>query len=276
MRATSLTLAAAFGLVLVAGGCGKGDSVTLRLRLKEGATYAFESKISQTTEMQGQKNVADQTLVTTVKVDDASDGRYRTTSSISDVEITSAGVTESQKEDLRKRIEGVRVNLEYDDLGHTLASKSADNKAANSFAASMGAQGVGFMGLHFPSRAVRAGDTWSAEFDIQQVLGSMLAGMKPKGASTIPIKYTLKKIEDRNGKKIGVIAFDMSGSLEFIVENPGRAPVEVKMKTASKGDYVVDLATGIPLESTTTGRNDIEVPGQVLGQDMTIKVKFRE
>lgn len=261
-------------LVLSQLGCGGGEkAVTLRLRLEKGKGYVFESSVNQTTQgVGGSKTEAEQKLVTTVKVDDASEGKYKTTSTISDVEIVSAALGAEQKAALKSQIEAVKLQIEYDELGHSLGSKTPD---AGALAATMGAQGVGFMGLHYPSRPVKVGDKWSAEFDIQEVLGSMLAGLKAKGSTKIPIAYTLKTLESRGGKSVAVIAFDMGGEIAFTVDRPDGQAAEVKMKTDSKGEYVVDAATGLPLESTTTGRNDIDAMGQKISQEMKILVKYR-
>lgn len=260
-------------LVIAIAGCGgSSKSLTLRLRLEKGKSYVFDSKVQQTTQAPGGKTEVGQSLVTTVKIDDASEGKYRTTSSISEVKIDSASLPAEQSAAMKKQMEAVKLQIEYDELGHTLDTKSS---ASGALAATMGSQGVGFMGLHYPSRPVAVGDIWSAEFDIQEVLGSMLAGLKAKGSTKIPIKYTLKSSETKNGKSVAVIDFSMVGDLVFTVDRPNGPATEITMKTNSTGDYVVDTKTGLPMESTTKGRNEIGAAGQNLVQEMQISVKYR-
>lgn len=274
MRA--LLFAAASTTLFLAMGCGGKDAapVTLRLRLTEGESYAFESVIKQTATGPVASEM-NQKLVTTVTVKDATGGTYRTTSSISDVEVSGTGMGPAQQKQVIDQLKAVKIDLEYDDLGQSVSSKPAGDGAASQFAASMGAQGVGFLGLHFPSRPVKVGDKWNVEFDIKQVLGSMLANLKTKGETVIPIEYTLKSFAERSGKEVATIAFRMEGTVEFEVDRPGTPAAAVRLETKSAGEYVVDASTGIPLESTTTGNNTVVAGGQTIEQKMDIVVKYK-
>lgn len=258
-------------------GCGgtKDEAVTLRLRLKEGATYAFDSKVAQSTDVAGSSTKVDQSLVTTVKVDGVTEGKYLTTSSISDVNIDSKEIPEADRSRMQKELSSVKIKLEYDDLGYSTPTKSTADDKAGSMAAGMGAQGVGFMGLHYPSKPIKVGDKWEATFDLKDVLGSVMAGLKPTGETKIPIQYSLKALESRSGKSVALITFSMVGDLAFAVDNPQGKAMELKMKSTSKGEYVVDVATGIPLESSTDGQNELSVTGRSFIQKMKIDVKYR-
>jgi hypothetical protein len=164
-------------------------------------------------------------------------------------------------QNMAKASEGRTVTLKYRPNGRLADEKPSVNMMQ--MADSM-ANFFGFMGLTFPDGPTKVGDTWSSEVDMAKLTaGSGSSGMTWSNAK-LPASYTLRSIDRAAGT--AVIEFTIKGSPVMTIKMPeprdegGKAktppdmPREMKMSMNFQvtGKSVVELATGLPRESTST------------------------
>jgi hypothetical protein len=267
---------AAAGLLLALGGCSQGGKMVLRLKLKEGESYVFSNSITQTNDSSMGKAVIEQSLVTTIQVTEAKDGKYTSTSTLSDVkvDVKEGGGAMAQAAQMAENLEGTKVTMRYDDKGRTIEAEGKEGAAGN-LAAGTGVQGIGFLGVHYPDHAVGPGDSWEATYDLKSVLGEMGSNLEAKGPTSIPVKYKLQSVAQEGGKKVATIEFSMNGKLAFTIKGAPGSSGEVGIDTSATGTIKVDTATGLPLEAVTKGNNQVQAGGIEVKQLMDVKMSLK-
>jgi hypothetical protein len=248
------------------------------LAFKEGESFKFVNSMTGTTEstmpsgMGGQSKDAakprsskiNMSSESTFKVAAVENGVASINMKTSNVKVNADAndPAATMVQNMTKAAEGREVTLKYAQNGRMADEKASMNMMQMSDSL---ANFFGFMGLTFPDGPAKIGDTWKSEIDLAKMTaGAGASGMNWTNAK-LPAQYTLKAIDRKAGT--ATIEFAVQGSPVMVIrmpeppkdaegksKAPSNMPREMKMTMELKvtGKAVVDIATGLPRESTST------------------------
>lgn len=215
--------------------------VLLRFNLKEGQvltyrvkeTWKFEERADQVT-----------TQLLKVKVTKADQKQFSTRSTVD-----SADTDDEQDfvQDHVARFVGVTFDIVYTGEGtlKTITDAAAQDCTTTRHSRM---QRFGFMGLSYPKEAVKVGETWSSDFDIQQDYAR--AGIKSTFTPSSILKRTFKllSVGEEKGKRVAKI--EATSAHEYSIDSAMQsAKIFHKIKSTEAVVFTVDLKTGVPIET---------------------------
>jgi hypothetical protein len=120
---------------------------------------------------------------------------------------------------------------------------------------------IGVLGVNYPGKAVKPGDTWTTEFD----LGKLLQARMPPGMNSsvqngkVPTTYTLRSIDKAKNTAVIEVSMKASPKMQIVFpetkDSDGKSvkmpPMNMSLDISSKGSFTIDLKTGIPLTMST-------------------------
>ncbi len=234
--------------------------VDLKLRFKKGQKLAYKVVNKQTTNVKmgevQQKIVGTTEMKQTYTVQSVDGGQAKLDLKASDFKVSMDGPAKGQEGNAKQMLEQLAKESVEISVG-TTGEMQATGMSAMGLLMSVSHSGIGFMGLHFNDGAVPVGKSWNGELDMTK-MPSMGAQWKN---SRIPVKYTLKSVD--NSKGTATIEFSMNGEPSFDFESPDpNQPADeekqkmvkrtMKLRIKSSGTFVVRLSDGVPISVKST------------------------
>ncbi len=252
--------------------------VLLRLNLKEGAGYTFVSTQNMEQEMEGKSTPSKQETTMTVKVKKKQAADYLIETTIDEVSLTDGNTAQSGPTP-DSSLAGLRYETTYDAQGRQKkgASKTTDARLQQ-LTSIMASLEMGFLGLEFPEQAVNVGDSWTIQYDFDAITRSLPPGSKIEGSKNFPMTYKVLKFENEGGKRLAVLGVSMNGDLKmvFSMGDPKQKPLTMTLNTKMDGTMRVDTETGLPVNSSIKGVNDIQSDILKLKQKMEIETRLKK
>lgn len=262
-----MNLASRFVLPLVAlvatTGLGRfqdTEPVVLRLKFKPGETLKFRSVNYETMKAGEESDDKVTTLTMGVTAGETKDGW--TDVSLGFIELES---TDPSTAEVFPLFLDVKVGMKVDGRGTVKELTGAATKAESEAVAEIvevmftGVMNGGFMGVRYPEKGVKAGDTWTATLDADEVMGGMLdivTGGEATVKGKLDVKYEIKSFRTSNGTKLVEIAYTLSGTPTLDI---GVASGTMVLKTV--GTVLADVANGMLVRTrqSTTSSLDLGV-----------------
>lgn len=269
----------------VAGGPSvRNGAATLKFALNKGITHKYAMNINQSVTMSGRMPGGGSTpepmsskiaVSQTVKVTEGS-GNSGT------VAITAGKpqMTVNGKAQEGGGPEGGTTTLKVDSRGNVSGERGG---MAGAFG---GLESIGLMGLIYPSKAVRIGESWSSTVDMSK-LNTPLGGMPGETTwknSGLKATYTLKSINE--GAGTADISFRYAGAPKITFKLPnmgnrgggggGQMPREmsIDLKLNTTGTIRVSLKDGFPISVNAKG--GVETGGIMgMGQKQSVTVSMK-
>ncbi|MCW5939009.1 MAG: hypothetical protein KF884_04290 [Fimbriimonadaceae bacterium] len=284
-----------------AGASTSEDStVLLALAFKEGESFKFVNSMTGTTESTMPSGMGGQTKDAakprTSKITMSSESTFKVAAvenGVASINMKTSNVkvnadandpAATMVQNMTKAAEGREVTLKYSQNGRMADDKASVNMMQMSDSL---ANFFGFMGLTFPDGPAKIGDTWKSEIDLAKMTaGAGASGMNWTNAK-LPAQYTLRAIDRKAGT--ATIEFTVQGAPVMVIrmpeppkdaegksKAPANMPREMKMTMELKvtGKSVVDIATGLPRESTSTSNVTTSSPMMgTMKQNLTTTTK---
>lgn len=227
------------------GASGGGDSVTLRLKPKQGAIYVLES----TSEAAGQSQV----MTMNTKIVQSGDSAVVMETTFD----AAAGQPDAMK--------GAKVTVTTSPL-YQVQSVKVDS--TDPMMAQMGKSmeaGMKMMPV-FPENAIKPGDSWKGSFDLGKMMKDMGLPAEFEGDTVMDITYTFKGLEERDGRKVAIVTQSASDKLTMKISGQTQ-----EMTMTVDGDNAFDIESGMVVGSTTNTKTSMM--GQEQVQKQTVKLK---
>lgn len=232
-------------------------AVTLLFQPKVGATY----KYAMTQSTQSQMGNSSMTATNVQKILSVTGGLYKVQTTLNNVKMD-GGMGASVK----KAIEGKPSVMSIDKYG----AIKFDASGSPGMQQMMGGMGGQSIGMQFPKKAVKVGESWTHTIDMGAMMGSMMksqakgADVKSSGKTTMTFK--LVKIDGSSA----TINCSVSGTMSMDMKAPSGAsggPQQMKMTMSmnGSGQYSVERSTGM-LQSSNMKTN---INMGIMGQQMT-------
>ena len=251
--AVSLSLTA----LLSISGCGNSDE--LRLRVAEGRTHTYISDAKLTVDISG---VVKQTSSAEIKSDyEMQFGKIRRDAHEVHIVGTNASINENGASALlnfaaaEDTLNGIKLAMTVDDFGQTRSIRDDGKKATNpTDGAILGAftttfQAVGPMRIVFPKKPLTPGLKWSYSVDPKDYFTDAVRMTAKPTNSTATYNFEVDKIDTFKGRRAAFIKTSGEGKVEYFMNLPG-FPQTGSVNMKSSGTSIVDMATGLLLEST--------------------------
>jgi hypothetical protein len=227
------------------------EPVQLRFHFDPAAKLAYSSKTNVAQEMMGTDLSSAVEMTMTFTAEKADQGtKLSMVVSGSKATLPEGAPLPFTAEDMQQAMDSIKTTATYNELGVASDTKVEGNEMAKSLAATMNNLQMGFLGLEYPEKALKVGDTWVLERDFSKKPGET-APATTGAKKTIPVTYTLTKLEDGTA----TITAATKGQVE--TEGMGGMPMTVDMDTVT--EYQVDVATGLPKTIKTTGSNHMDL-----------------
>jgi hypothetical protein len=218
-----------------------GDTITLVLNPKPGATYVYE----KTDTAQGMTN----TSKNTSKVISNENGVVVMENTVSVPEISEAGITMRLTLDEKYRVKSVTTTSK--DPAAQAGAKAAEN--------AMKLLPV------FPEKEVKPGDSWKGTFDLAKVFADSGQPATFKGDSVFDVKMTYVGTKEINGRRAAIIKQEASDSVTMVSKG-----VDIQMSMSISGENYFEIDTGMSLGMKT--QTTTKAAGQEIVQNSETKV----
>ena len=244
---------------------GQGG-ITLQYQPKVGSTY----KYTMTQGSKSQMGNSGFSCTMAQKVLSGTGGVYKIQSTTSNVKSDAAAGGDGMK----KLMEGKSTLMTIDKYGTVTFDPKGAGGAASQMMGGFNGQSIG---MAFPKKPVKVGDTWTSSLDMGKMMNSMMKGQtgKAKVSTTgmMNMKFKLVKVDGSSAS----ISCTVSGNMNMDMTGPGQggAPQAMKMSTTISGtaNYSVDRATGMPINSTTNMTMNMSFGGQKMPMTQSISLK---
>lgn len=254
---TVVAVALAIGAVLVVTSCRNSDE--LRLRVASGRTHNYISDAKLTVDISG---VIKQTSSAEIKSDyEMRFGKIFRDAHEVHIVGTSASINETGASALlnfkaaEDTLNGIKLAMTVDDFGQTRSIRDDGKKATNpTDGAILGAftttfQAVGPMRIVFPQKPLTPGLKWSYTVDPKSYFTDAVRKTAKPTNSTATYNFEVDKIDTFKGRRAAYIKTSGEGKVEYFMNLPG-FPQTGSVSMKSSGTSIVDMATGLLLEST--------------------------
>lgn len=252
-------------------------SVSLRLNPGIGSRLNYETRVS--TSIKGQQQTATQTLRQRMEVLKKTAAGFRLRTTITSVDVTGSGPMAGAKGQMQKALLGKSWTADISATGRSSNVSASGGSETQAMLAALQATDAGFMGILYPERPVRVGASWSGTLNLAKVFKSLPGGnmFQVKRGGTIPIKYTLSRLENFGGKSTAVVSFSMKGNTAFTMNMPSKAgstqPQDMTLSFGSNGIARIETLTGLPTSVTSVANMDMNLGGVSVTQKMVSSVK---
>lgn len=259
--------------LLAVSAAGMAQSITLRLNLPVGKSYAYAvtTKIKSEGGMAVANGSVSQTMTTTQKVLSKNVQGTRIQTKITGVKMTTdgKGMMAQQMSQAAKQLEGSVTESVFDSRAQVVTASEGPRVTT------MGGMGVGFLGVLYPSGPVAPGGTWRSEVDFQKIFSAMGQGMIQTGKNkTVPIRFKLVRVQRLGARTLAHLSYEMKGNLDLTVGAGGQGQtMPMKVNVDMKGQFVVDTAIGLPREGKSGGTTKVLISGMTILQ--TINSTYR-
>lgn len=254
------------GLLLRSQAVAPQTDVVLKFQPPVGKTYKYTMTMDMAMEAGAQipttsfKTSVDVDLNILSKKDDLTTIESKTSNAV--VTVPDNSPMAAAKDEMVKKMNGQVVKSDIDSSFHPHNVKGSQVDAMlNSL-----------QGLSFPSHAIKIGESWSTDMDLQKYVGAALGtavpGMKMTG--DMPIKNKLTSIDLVNGTSVATIHMSMKGDLNVTFSG-----LEFTMHIVADGDYKLDVATGTTVGMTMTSDNNISGASITMNQHIVQAMKLR-
>lgn len=252
---TTMTLSLSLGSVASLDVSAEKISV----KLEVGQTIRYKTVAESTSDMIGQSSESTVTTVSKAEVLSSSKGwsKLRVTNESFDM----SGDAPPGSEDALDAMKDLVVTFDVNSRGLTRNTKienidDLDPMMQQTLRGSARALSlVGFMGVHFPEKAIDTGSTWSVKIKGTDMFGE--EGMFTSVDGDLPFEFKVLGFEDYKGKRHIKIEAIMDGDLEMVIESPA-GDLDVSMTLETKSIYWVDVATGLVSKSTSEGETNMD------------------
>ncbi|MBI1333195.1 MAG: hypothetical protein GC165_09975 [Armatimonadetes bacterium] len=178
----------------------------------------------------------------------ASGGYFKFDISTSDVKVTGGAGNSDQ---MKKMMEGQHQTMLIDKYGSVKADPKAGGNAG--MQAIMKSLGNNAIGVAFPKKPVKIGETWAQTIDLGAIMKTVMAsrgGTAPATTGTIKIVYKLVKFDG----KTATIGSTTSGTMNMDM-GAGKASakgqsMKMSMTISGTSTSVLERSTGLPLSTT--------------------------
>jgi hypothetical protein len=232
------------------------QSVLLRLDLKPGSTYRYETVIkpeSTGTPAQPLK------MITKVTVKQATREGYVLVQQIEDVK--SEGQGGAGTEGVFQSMKNLKIETTVNKQGKVLKQDVQTQDAfVKQILQSIGSPGSSLSptGMNFPNKPVQVGTRWSDKLGMGKMLSETLKTFGSISPSNIDVKkdeitYEVKAIRQKGSQTIVVVEVKIAADIEFKIQPPSEAksqqPFTGAVKTTSSGTWEISADTGLLLSS---------------------------
>jgi hypothetical protein len=251
-------------------GCGhklSSDSrVTLRLRLKQGKQFTYDTTIRQVTDLEGKKSSVDTTTSNEYTVLESAEDHVKFKIMVSHAKVTAPEGTQAaaQAEMIEAQLNGISYEASYNDLGEPINVTTLGTGDAKRLAESIASTGAGFQGVDFPDEEVKLGSSWKGHIDLPKELtgGSELA---------LPIIFKVVGMSNEGGHAVVTVDYSINDTYGW---KSADGPIQIA--TTATGQVKLDAETGLPLSNHSEGKNTIKTKRQTIVQQTTSDIKLRE
>ena len=235
--------------------------VQLKLDLAEGKTLKYESTSAMKYEGNAMLEGMNQTTMMQMilKTGKKTPKGITVTTSLANIKVVAPGSTQLEEtmNSSMKSLQDAKMTAIYDSTGKCYDVKTTGGGEYGQMMSGLSGLNAGFLGMTYPKAPVSIGSKWTAEVDIQKVMGSM-AGLKVKKPLTV--NYSLKAIQALNGKQVAVVSISINEKLTM--DSPEEAGGQsMEMALTSTGEAVCDVATGTLISLVQKVKNEVEMPG---------------
>ena len=231
--------------------------VTLTYHPKVGSNYKFS--ISST--IKGPNGSVSVSALSGVKVLSFTNGYYRVETKVSNVKNASNSPAAPTKDKV--------TILDYDVYGAVKVDPKTQSAGPNQVMNNFNNQALG---MQFPRKPVKVGDTWTNSVDLGKLFSAFMKGAS-KAVGTVKLTFKLVQITP----KTATITCAIKGAVDMHIlsQAKGKAPqnVQVSLNMNGDGQYAVDRSTGVQETSNmkmeiTTGSN-----GHHVSSSQTVSMK---
>lgn len=255
----------------------KAGGVTLRYKFAKGDKFRY----SQTMVYRQGRQIGDSSvkhsISTTVEVTALNAGSFKTRTTITGAQFLSASTPELA-ESGRLNAQSVKGRTEErvcDRLGRPSGGigKFADPIGVVT-SGTMGAFGVGMMGVVFPEKAVVVGSSWDYTIDLKKMMEATGSSAKVKTGGEFVLRYKLKGLKTAGGKTTATIGFTLTGKTVLAMPNgPQGKPADMSLEVDGSGTIKLDASTGSMVELTGATNSKLETAGIDFAQRVTTTVR---
>lgn len=243
------------------------NGVELRFAFNANDAYKFTSRTETTSSGNGPDGKPVESKFTTsqnlkIKVLSVKDGRAELETKADAFKVD--GDAKDQQAQMIKQMmaqqKEVVTKAVYDGLGKPIGENPDLSDPVRSMVNGVGAA-IGVLGVNYPGRSVRAGESWTTEFD----LGKLLQARMPPGMNSsvqngkVPTTYTLRSIDQAKNTAVIEVSMKAAPKMQIVFPETKGAdgqtvkmpPMNMSLEISSKGSFVVDLKTGVPISMST-------------------------
>ncbi|MCL6623459.1 MAG: hypothetical protein K6T17_02430 [Fimbriimonadales bacterium] len=255
------------------------QSVLLRLKLKPGSTYRYETVIkpeSTGTPAQTLK------MITKVTVKQATREGYVLVQQIEDVKSESQGRT--GPEGVFQSMKNLTIETTVNEQGKVLKQNvQTEDPFVKQILQSIGSPGSSLSptGMNFPNKPVQVGTRWSDKLGVAKMLSETLKTFGPISPSAFDVNkdeitYEVKAIRQKGSQTVVVVEVKISADIGFKIQPPSEAksqqPLTGAIKTTSSGTMEISADTGLLLsaimDTVTETRSDTFTTEQKMKTEM--------
>lgn len=271
----SLALSQSYSLRLIPP---KGAKVTMTTSVTMRQSLKASGPATKGQAAQGMNMDMDQKVVQTMSVVSTSAKGVTIKTSIDDVRATApAGSMMAGQVSNMQQMKGTSFEGTYDARGRSVGKLTASGVTPQVSQMMNRYSGFGVMGFEYPAGPVHVGSKWSSKIDFAQLMGGMMPGMiQPGKASTVPMNFRIVRFERRGSRTLAHIGYTMKGKMDFSMNAQQGKPMKLDLDTDAKGTIVVDSATGLPVEGSSTSVSNIAVGTMArMVQNLSVSMRSR-
>ena len=235
---------------------------TLLYQPKVGASYKYAVNMDNNTQMGNSKL----TLTNTMKILSVTGGVYKVQSSNTNTKMTGGMGANAPKD--------TSMTMTIDKYG----SIKMDVKSGSALGAMFGGNDNSPVGLMFPKKPVKVGDTWTNSVDMGAMMaGAMKSSPQAKNTKATGILNMIFKLNKLDGAAAGITC-TFSGTVNMSTMGaPAKsgAPQAMKMtmKMSGTSNYTVERSTGMVMSAITKTSMDMAVMGQAMKMSQSFTQK---
>jgi hypothetical protein len=181
--------------------------------------------------------------------------------------------------EVRRTLLATRMNLRVDAQGRVSETEpEGDPQGVMAELAATFVRGghVGFLGIEYPGRPVRVGERWEVPFDIAPLVRAPLT-MEIEGVSDVPqatidvsesspLGFRLVETFQHEGRRYARVRFAQEGRAVVEAQTVGLPGMTVDVKVFTRGQHIIDLENGFPVETESITTTLSAFPGMQMEQ----------
>ena len=235
---------------------------TLLYQPKVGSSFKYAVTMDNNTQMGNSKL----TLTNTMKILSASGGLYKVQSSNSNTKMTGGMGANTPKDS--------SMTMTIDKYGNI----KMDAKGGGALGAMFGGNDNSPVGLMFPKKPVKVGDTWTSSVDMGAMMaGAMKASPQAKNTKATGMLNMNFKLNKLDGTVAGITCtFSGTVNMSTMGASPkGGAPqaMNMTMKMSGTSNYTIERPTGMVMSAITKTSMDMSVMGQQMKMSQSFTQK---